>query len=157
MEIIRHDPPTLPCPRGRTAQITITSFKGRKNVDVHLFRPDVTAEEGASWPWEALVEPGDPEAVAQTREVILESFTDRELDAVVDYIAARYGERLAALRTAALPFPLPPGIRPLRAMPEGKDIGRIRFEMVPGYTLPFPVHGLYNLAQHEPIEAPDAP
>ncbi len=157
MEIIRIDPPMLPCPRGRTAQITIKSFKGRKNVDVHLFRPQGDdAEDSAAWPWEALIEPGDPQSVAQTREVILESFTEEELEAIVEYIANRYGERLTALRTNALPFPLPPGIRPLRSIPEGKDIGRIRFEQVPGYRLAFPVHGLYNLAQHEPLEVPSA-
>ncbi len=152
MEIIRHDPPSLPCPRGRTAQITIKTFKGRKNVDVHLFRPTWDEGEDAHWPWEELVEPADPEAMGLTREVILESFTTEELDALVDYITRRYGERLAAIRTNALRFPLPAGIRPLRSMPEGKDIGRIRFEQVPGYELPFPVHGLYNLAQHEPME-----
>ena len=28
----------------------------------------------------------------------------------------------------------------------------IRFEEIPNYTLPFPVHGLYILSQHEPVE-----
>lgn len=154
MEIIRHDPPSLPCPRGRTAQITIKSFKGRKNVDVHLFRPTWDEDEDAHWPWEELVEPGDDSAMEQTREVILETFTPEELEALVQYLAERYGERLTAIRTGALPFPLPPGIRALRSMPEGKNIGRIRLEQVPGYALSFPVHGLYDLAQHEPIEVP---
>ena len=155
MEISRHDPPILPCPRGRTIQITIKSFKGRKNVDVHLFRPHWEADEGNNWAWEELVSPGDPDAMEQTRTVILETFSSQEMETLVEYLTERYGERLAALATSALPFPLPPGIRPLGSIPEGKDIGRIRFEMVPGYSLGFPVHGLYSLAQHEPMEIPN--
>ena len=31
-------------------------------------------------------------------------------------------------------------------------MGRIRFEIVPGYLLPFTVHGLYDLSQHKPMD-----
>ena len=60
--------------------------------------------------------------------------------------------KMTRISTNSLEFPLPAGLLPLRSMPEGKDIGRIRFEIVPGYPLPFTVHGLYDLSQHKPMD-----
>lgn len=155
MEIQRQEAQTaLPCPRGFTATITIRSFKGRKDVLVHLFRPEWEHQENQKYDWDNLVhcsEGTDPER-GDTREVILESFTRDELNLVVNYLEARYRDRLTGISTNSLHYPLPAGLLPLRSMPEGKDMGRIRFEIVPGYPLPFPVHGLYDLSQHKPMD-----
>ena len=153
MEIVRKEPQSpSPCPRGHVATICIRTFKGRKDVLAHLFRPNWGAEE-VNYPWELLVE-DDPEPGGRgnSREVVLESFTAEEMDRIVEYLANRYADRLTRISTNVLSFPLPAGLLPLRSMPEGKDIGRIRFEIVPGYPLPFTVHGLYDLSQHKPMD-----
>jgi hypothetical protein len=87
--------------------------------------------------------------------VVLESFTREEMDQIVAYLATRYADRLTRISVNSLEFPVPGGLLPLSSMPEGKDIGRIRFEIVPHYPLPFSVHGLYDLSQHKPM-APDS-
>lgn len=152
MEITRQESKTAHlCPRGHVATICIRVFKGRKDVLVHLFRPQWEPEEG-DCAWSELIQPGQETGRGNSREVVLESFTREEMDQIVDYLAKRYGDRLTRIGTNSLEFPLPAGLLPLRSMPEGKDIGRIRFEIVPGYPLPFTVHGLYDLSQHKPMD-----
>ncbi len=154
MEIIRNEPQSPPrCPRCHVATICIRAFKGRKDVVVHLFRPQWEPEE-EDCPWAELVQE-DADASGgrgNSREVVLESFTADEMDRIVEYLAGRYADRLTRIATNVLSFPLPAGLLPLRSMPEGKDIGRIRFEIVPGYPLPFTMHGLYDLSQHKPMD-----
>jgi hypothetical protein len=155
MEIVRKDQQSAhPCPRGHVATICIRAFKGRKDVLVHLFRPEWAPGEGSDYAWSELVQEGPDDAGSRgnSREVLLESFTADEMDRIVEYLAGRYADRLTRIATNVLSFPLPPGLLPLRSMPEGKDIGRIRFEIVPGYSLPFVVHGLYDLSQHKPMD-----
>jgi hypothetical protein len=152
MEITRQESKTAHlCPRGHVATICIRVFKGRKDVLVHLFRPQWDPEEG-DCDWSELIQPGQETGRGNSREVVLESFTREEMDRIVDYLAKRYGDRLTRISVNSLDFPLPAGLLPLRSMPEGKDIGRIRFEIVPGYPLPFTVHGLYDLSQHKPMD-----
>lgn len=152
MEITRQESKTAHlCPRGHVATICIRVFKGRKDVLVHLFRPQWDPEEG-DCAWSELIQPGQETGRGNSREVVLESFTSEEMSQIVDYLSKRYGDRLTRISTNSLEFPLPAGLLPLRSMPEGKDIGRIRFEIVPGYPLPFTVHGLYDLSQHKPMD-----
>jgi hypothetical protein len=143
------------CPRGHVATICIRAFKGRRDVLVHLFRPDWAPEE-AGYDWSELVQEDpdtDPSARrGDSRAVLLESFTREEMDQIVEYLAIRYADRLTRISVNSLEFPLPAGLLPLSSMPEGKDIGRIRFEIVPRYPLPFTVHGLYDLSQHKPMD-----
>ena len=155
MEIVRKEPQSpSPCPRGHVATICIRAFKGRKDVLGHLFRPQWDPAEEPSYPWTELVQ--EDKALAggrgNSREVVLESFTAAEMDQIVAYLANRYADRLTRISTNVLDFPLPGGLLPLRSMPEGKDIGRSRFEIVPGYPLPFAVHALYDLSQHKPMD-----
>jgi hypothetical protein len=54
MDIVRQESLTAHlCPRGHVATICIRTFKGRRDVLVHLFRPDWTAEAegypGPNW------------------------------------------------------------------------------------------------------------
>lgn len=154
MEIIRQNPQVIPpCPRGFTATMTIRSFKGRKDVVAHLFRPDQSPHEDQDYDWSQLIYKSDKSSSdrCDTKEVILESFTQEELNQLVDYLSQRYADRLVNICTNVLSYPLPTGLLPLKAMPEGKDMGRIRFEIVPNYPLSFIVHGFYDLSQHKPM------
>lgn len=155
MEIIRQESlHNLPCPRGYAATICIRCFKGRRDVLVHLFRPTWELQEERDYPWESCIDTDSAAANPQSnsREVLLESFSRQELDTVTAYLAQRYADRLVCMTTTSLSFPVPAGLIPLRAMPEGKDMGRIRFDIVPGYPLPFSVHGFYDLRQHKPMD-----
>ncbi|MDY0275899.1 MAG: hypothetical protein RBR42_10785 [Desulfomicrobium sp.] len=154
MEILRQEPQeTLPCSRGFTATMTIRSFKGRKDVVVHLFRPYQDPGDGDNYNWTQLIDHSQDanSERSDSREVILESFTKEELEQIVQYLHSRYADRLVEIRTNALRYPLPMGLVPLKAMPEGKDMGRIRFEIVPNYPLSFIMHGFYDLSQHKPL------
>ena len=156
MEIVRQESQSAHlCPRGHVATICIRAFKGRRDVLVHLFRPEWTPQDDG-YPWSELVQEDsgtDPATHrGDRRAVLLESFTREEMDQIVDYLATRYADRLTRISVNSLEFPLPAGLRPLSSMPEGKDIGRIRFEIVPRYPLAFTVHGLYDLSQHKPMD-----
>lgn len=158
MEIIRQDDRSHPpCPRGYVATIRIRCFKGRKDVLAHLFRPSWDSSEARDYPWAALIRQGEAPVTPRgdSQNVILESFTREELDQLVRYLADRYADRLECISTNVLDFPVPAGLLPLGSMPEGKDMGRIRFEIVPGYSLPFAVHGFYDLTQHKPMDQGD--
>jgi hypothetical protein len=98
-------------------------------------------------------EPGSEPGAGRgdSRIVVLESFTREEMDQIVAYLSTRYADRLTRISVNSLEFPVPAGLLPLSSMPEGKDIGRIRFEIVPRYPLSFAVHGLYDLSQHKPM------
>lgn len=143
-----------PVPRAYVLTMVIMSFKGRRDVEVHLFRPEVDPSDAAAWPWARLlgepVEPGrdDPEG---SRRLLLEAFTADERHQVVEYLKERYADRVSAITGQALEFPIPLGLRPLSEIPEGKTVGFIRFEKVPNYPLPFPLHGFYDLARHRPL------
>jgi len=156
MEIVRQEAKSAHlCPRGHVATICIRAFKGRRDVLVHLFRPEWTSQD-EDYRWSELVQEDSGSAQApgrgDSRAVLLESFTREEMDQIVNYLASRYADRLTRISVNSLEFPLPPGLLPLSSMPEGKDIGRIRFEIVPRYPLPFAVHGLYDLSQHKPMD-----
>jgi hypothetical protein len=168
---INVETPSSPPPveRAFVVSVTIRSFKGRRDVEVHLFRPadassgsaagpeasdNEAGPEASAYPWERLlgepVEPGrdDPEG---SRKMVLESFTKDERDRLVEYLKDRYADRLEAIESRALDFPVPLGLAPLSSVPEGKSIGFIRFDAIPNYTLDFPVRGLYDLARHRPL------
>ncbi len=149
--------PAIPPPADRAyvLSIAIRSFKGRKNVEVHLFRPDYSEEELDAYDWDRLI--GDPVQTGMefdpmgSCKVVLEAFTEKERDMLVEYLKTRYESRLTHITAMPMDFPVPLGLTPLSSIPEGKSIGFIRFDKIPNYTLPFAVHGLYDLAQHEPI------
>lgn len=144
----------LPADRAFVMTMTIKCFKGRKNVMVHLFRPEFDEAEYAEYAWDALlcdpVEPGqdDPEG---SKRVLLEAFTKDERDSIFEYIKSRYEDRVSEANASPMSFPIPKGLSPLSAIPEGKTIGLIRFSQLPNFDLPFPLSGLYDLSQAEPL------
>ena len=146
----------LPVKKGYMISLIIKKLKGHKYVEVHLFLPEWDENEAKSYDWSKLLgDPIDRNAPADpvsSRKVLLESFTLEERDIILDYIKKRYVSRLSAINSRPLDFPIPMGLIPLSEIPEDDDIGCIRFEEIPNYTIPFPVHGLYILSQHEPVE-----
>jgi hypothetical protein len=156
MEIDVIQPHTpLPVARAWVLSMVVSSFKGRKNVEAHLFRWEYEPEPDESYDWSALLgEPIHPQAEVdpeKSKRVLFEAFTAEERDQVINFLKERYGSRLASLVAHPMDLPIPLGIPPLSDIPEGKTMGFIRFEMLPNYKLPFAFHGFYDLAQHEPM------
>jgi hypothetical protein len=145
----------LPVERAWSVSIVIKSFKGRRDVEVHLFRPRWDPREEGRFDWDKLLgDPIHPDAdcdLMSCRKLVLECFTPKERDRLVDYLRERYGEKLAAIRACPIDFPVPLGLVALSDLSEGKDIGFIHFEKIPNYPLPFGVRGFFDLSQHPPL------
>jgi hypothetical protein len=134
--------------------MVIKSFKGRRDVAVHLFRPMWDPEEEEAIDWDKLLAaPGMSEApeAAGSRKVVLEALTPEERDAIVAYLAKHYESRLEEITAAPIPFPIPIGLMALSDLSEGKSIGFIHFERIPHFDLGFALRGFYDLSQHPPI------
>jgi hypothetical protein len=150
-------PSTTPLPVNRAYIVTMTikSFKGRRDVEVHLFRPFWDKEEENIYSWDKIlgdpIENGPEPDINRSKKILLEAFTQDERDQLIDYLARRYASRLKNISSAPLDFPIPLGLMPLSEMPEDGDFGRIRLNQVPNYSLPFPVHGFYDLSAARPI------
>ena len=146
---------TLPVDRAWSMTIVIKSFKGRKDVDVHLFRPCWDALEEDVYDWNKIL--GDPmhpdmdADIGSGRKLVMESFTPEERDLMVTYFKERYAGKLEAIRSCPIDFPIPLGIPALCDLTEGKDMGFVLFDKIPSYTLPFPIRGFFDLSQHAPI------
>jgi hypothetical protein len=145
----------LPVDRAWTVSMVIKTFKGRKDVTVHLFRPEWDPADEEIYDWDVLlgdpVDPDLPVSLASSRRVLMEAFTEEERDALVDYIKTRYQDKVSEVHACALNFPIPLGLTALSELTEGKDIGFIHFDKIPNYTLSFPARGFFDLSQHRPI------
>lgn len=145
----------LPVDRAWSMTVVIKSFKGRKDVDVHLFRPcwDELEEEAYDWD-NVLGDPMHPDMdadIGSGRKLVMESFTSEERDMIVEYFKQRYAGKLEAIRSCPIDFPIPLGIPALCDLTEGKDVGFILFDKIPNYSLPFSIRGFFDLSQHSPI------
>ncbi len=158
MQINIHSPDIpLPGDRGYVITMSIKSFKGRREVEVHLFRSQWDDEEMDIYDWDVLIGkplPGSPGDKYSSRRVILESFTEDERDRIVDFLKKQYATRLESIEARTLDFPVPLGLPALSDMEAGKDIGFILFEKIPSYNLGIPLSGLFDLSQHEPMVRP---
>ncbi len=143
-------------------QATLKSFKGRKDVIIYLFRTnidDALVEEELRLLREMdLVGKADadtPEGAHADNALlsILEAFTAEEGNLLLPYLEKRYDEQISEVVVSPLELPVPLGMVPFSAIPEGKTMGFIRFNAVPDYDLPFGVHGFYDLDNHEPLVA----
>lgn len=150
---------SLPIDRAFALSMTIKSFKGRRDVDVHLFRHSWDPEEEEAVDWDSiLAAPGmsqSPEA-AGSRHVVLEALTEEERDRVLAYLKEHYASRLTAIHSGPLPFPVPVGLAALSDLTEGKSIGFIHFERIPHFKLGIALRGFYDLSQHPPIVETEA-
>ena len=134
--------------------MTIKSFKGRKDVDVHLFRTEWDDEEYEVYEWNDLLgAPVDPDHANPegSKKIILESFTEEERDQVIAYLKEHYSEKLSTINSAVMDLPVPKGLPSLSDFEPGKDVGLIMFDKIPHYNLPFSMRGLYDLSQHKPL------
>lgn len=153
------DDGSLAIDRVWSVSIVIKSFKGRRDVEVHLFRPEWTQEEEDIYDWDYLI--GDPihpdfdDNVYSGRKLVMESFTVEERDQLVEYLKGRYAGKLAAIRSCPIELPVPMGIAALSDLPEGKDTGFINFDKIPNYPLGFPLRGFFDLSQHAPLMEAD--
>ncbi|GFM34129.1 hypothetical protein [Desulfovibrio subterraneus] len=145
-----------PLDRVYSISITIRTFKGRRNVEAHVFRCDPDLAEAASYDWNTLVgppmDPANPGDVEDVKRTLLETFTAEERDAVVSYLSRRYGSRIECITACPVELPIPLGVTPLSSITPGKTLGFIRFENVTDYPLPFAVRGFYDLTQHDPLD-----
>ena len=150
MDIIIIEPDTKPpAPFCHSVSMTIRSFKGRRDVDVHLYRCEWDAADETPLDWSAIIHGGSDEDSSKT--VVMESFTTEERDRIVNYLKEQYSTRLTAINSAPLGFPVPAGLKGLSQIEAGKDIGFIDFMKIPSYSLGIPMRGLYDLNQHPPI------
>lgn len=144
----------LPIDRALALSMTIKSFKGRRDVEVHLFRHSWDPEEEEAIDWDTLLAAqgmSEAEEAAGSRRVVLEALTQEERDHVVDYLKEHYANRLESITSTPIPFPVPIGLMALSDMSEGKTIGFIHFERIPHFDLGIPLRGFYDLGQHPPI------
>ena len=145
-----------PLDRVFVVSTVIRSFKGRKDVEVHLYRPWWDQSEEKKYDWDLFLAqlPGQTgKDMEKSRHVVMESFTALERDIIIGYLKERYSQKLRQINSAPLQFPIPGGLVPLSMMSENENHGRIKFERIPNYTLSFPVHGFYDLSAHAPILA----
>ncbi|QGY41357.1 hypothetical protein GM415_14905 [Pseudodesulfovibrio cashew] len=150
MEIIIIQPEeTPPVPFVHSLSMVIKSFKGRRDVEVHLFRSswETAMEEGVDWT--RLI--SGTEDAESSRRVIMESFTAAERDRIIKYLKEQYSTRLRGIRSTPLTFPVPAGLAGLSQLTPNKSVGLIEFERIPSYSLGLPIKGLYDLNQHPPI------
>jgi len=145
----------MPMDRLHAVSIVIRSFKGRRDVEVHLFRKDYDEAELTSRDFSELI--GEPMEACDTHDpdsskrILLEAFTSEERDRIVDFLSERYQDRVTRITASPLSLPIPAGLPPLSTYPEGKSIGFIRFDELPNYPLDFKFRGLYDLSRHEPL------
>jgi hypothetical protein len=153
-------PPDAPLDRIYIVTLTMHTFKGRRNVEAHLFRAESDPAEMESLRNKGLVgkpcaEADDSQAPHGTEDdalqTVLEAFTAEEGNLLLDYLKARYAEQIARVTVCPLELPVPLGVVPLSAIPEGKTMGFIRFDAVRDSPLPFAVRGFYDLDAHEPL------
>ncbi len=139
-------------------QATLKSFKGRRDVAVYLFRTDTSEDELNQLRDLDLVDkaksdtPEDASPEAALRSV-LEAFTAEEGNIVLEYLKERYEEQISEVVVSPIEIPVPLGMVPFSAIPEGKSMGFIRFDAVADYHLPFVVHGFYDLEEHHTLTA----
>lgn len=146
---------TVTIDRVYSISITIRSFKGRRNVEAHIFRSEPMVDDTVAYDWDSLIgEPMDPEHpgdIEDVKKTLLETFTAEERDTVIAYIAERYGSHLECITACPVELPIPLGVTPLSSITAGKTLGFIKFDTALNYPLSFPVRGFFDIAQHDPL------
>ncbi|MDQ7031321.1 MAG: hypothetical protein Q9M37_01190 [Desulfonauticus sp.] len=143
----------LPTPRAFLVNMTLYAFKGRKNLQIHLYRYNWCKEEENLYPWEDILASleGDETSIENAKMLVLESFTREERDLLIEYLKKRYSSRIKQIVSGPLSFPIPLGLLPLNKMPEDENLGRIYLDKAPNYPLDFQVRGFYDLNSASPL------
>ncbi len=150
--------PFMELDRAYLIQIMLKSFKGRRDVIVYLFRTDTNDKEleelrALGIVDEAKSDTPEGASVEDALLSVLEAFTPEEGNILLEYLDKRYGEHIKEVVASPIEIPIPLGVVPFSAIPEGKTMGFIRFDKVPEYDLPFNVHGFYDLEAHDALMA----
>ena len=130
--------------------MVIKSFKGRRDVEVHLFRSTWDTIDASDLDWDTLIS-GQQGENDSSRNVILETFSSEERDTIINYLKEQYSTRITAIRSTPIELPVPSGMTGLSQIAPNKSIGIIEFEKIPSYSLGLPMKGLYDLDRHPPI------
>ncbi len=153
-------PPDAPIERIYIITLTMHTFKGRRNVEAHLFRADPDLSELENLRGRGLIGapcadasdgPLPESAETDALQCVLEAFTAEEGNQVLAYLKERYADLILRVTVCPLELPVPLGVLPLSAVPEGKTMGFIRFDAVRDYPLPFRLRGFYDLDAAEPL------
>jgi len=148
--------PVPPVDRGYVVSMVVASFRGCEDVEVHLFKPIQDSAEAQGFDWQSLlgepIRPGQAVDSEGSRKVLLETFTAKERNQLVEYLQDRYASKLSAIKTSVLDFPIPLGLTALSDVDESGSLGKIHLNEVPNFSLNFQVHGLFDLSQHKPSE-----
>lgn len=149
-------PPFIPLDRVYLIQATLRTFKGRRDVVIHLFRSDPDAAELEALRTQDIVGKPDretPEGASADDALrsVLEAFTTDEGNALLAYLEKRYAEHITRVLVCPIDFPVPLGMVPFASIPEGHSMGFLHLDKVKDYDLPFAVRGFYDLEAHDPI------
>ena len=148
--ITKADSPA-PTPYANSLSMTIKSFKGRRDVEIHLFRGAWAAADEQGQDWNSLIVQSDEGDPTSSQNVVMESFSDDERDSIIEYLKRQYSTRLSAISSTPLTFPIPAGLSGLAQCQPDKNIGFVEFDKIPSYPLEISLKGLYDLSQHPPI------
>ncbi|CCH47573.1 hypothetical protein [Pseudodesulfovibrio piezophilus] len=154
MKITITEPNSKPlAPYAHSISMVIRSFKGRRNVEVHLFRSSWSAsmEESIDWSHTLYTPKTDIPVSKSSRNVVMESFTLDERNRIINYLKEQYSTRLTAIHSTPLSFPVPDGLMGLSQAVPNKNLGVIEFKKIPSYPLNIPLKGLYDLSKHPPL------
>lgn len=102
INIITSDSPS-PSDHAHSLSMVIKSFKGRRDVEVHLFRAQWDSADEDEQDWDALIgAPVDPSRTdpVGSKKIIMESFTTEERDDIVNYLKEQYSTRLTAIKSS---------------------------------------------------------
>ena len=123
-------------PRRYIAVATLNNFRGKKNVEAHIFRTGASENEMEALKYKNLVSPADPSVPAEvlsgaTEEMalacLLEAFTRDEALKLANYLENRYKTQISRLEICPMNLPAPFGIGPLAMIPETEKIQLKRF------------------------------
>lgn len=143
-------PSHAPMRYGYSISMAIKTFKGRRDVEVHLFRSTWDKNDEANLDWDTLIS-GQRSENDTSRNVIMETFSSEECDTIINYLKEQYSTRITAIRSTLIELPVPSGMKGLSQVVPNKSIGIIEFEKIPSYSLGLPMKGLYDLDRHPPI------
>lgn len=138
---------------------TIKTFKGRRDVEIHLFKTNPDTSELKFLSNMKLVDvDNNTNAVSNIKEAtddalrsVLEAFTAKEGNLLLEFLDDKYNDQISKVLVCPLEIPIPMGIIPLSAIPQGKTMGFIHFDETKNYSLPFAVWGFYDLDAHDPL------
>ena len=123
----------------------VTEYHGYDNVCFNWFRSEPPQSVR---PYGELIK-GYASGDKYPERAIDEFFTEGEAKGLAAYLRGAHPADLTQI--AAVSLPIPHELMGFGAQAVGGDTGFYILEKEPGYALPFPVSGYYDLRHHEPV------